>query len=1262
MSKTLSTNVANGKAGDSIPVYLLELDSNTTTYRWSTLSTSVFPTAWSGPAFSGDRLARNGLGRVRLACNIALGGNIGEVGGFNFKIVNADLYYNSLMAAGERFEGMRIELRLIFADKTAPSWANALPLFRGFVETLPEFDYDIAEFKCIGSWLSRHRMLPKDSLTRERFQYLPEKHIGDPLPLFYGDYSRGLGINRSGVPSNLSPSSNQIIHRDYFPLKFDREHGNVTGGTNANDLHPIICGHDIHTSRIANSHNDRIVWDEDFRQFQQAAIRYSGTETFGNTYPGVMTHDAFLYAPYPSQGQRIAHYPQFIPEVDLVNNTCGEPNAKFAVDEDDSNYTTLDANGEIASYITPIRGESNGDTGATPRCVLYYWIDAVSRVDDTVQIQVRRQGTVIRAFTNASAYGSLQSVDLTALSTWDGNYGAVEIQFKYVNGGAGHDAGCEFRIRAVYLWAADLKPIDSLTSYDSGKGRKFGTWIDGADHSNAFGTSDLIVNPAYVIESLLADELGLTVRQTGAAIQCNDNAGAVPFFQAAHSTSLAISGAITIELWVKLVSIVAAGQNHLIGKINGGATFANPYSVRVTTAGKLRFYRGDGASENYVESTKTLGTGTWYHIVCVADGGSNQPCYIYIDGILDAQLSPSQTVTDGGSVLRINQMGGATSRANAIYDEIRIWNTNLSVGQVGRLYNGGSGYPLPFLPSNTMAWWRVDELLPQTDGGTPGASFTLTDQSGNSNTASSNNHAQMRWVTGASAKVNYTDSQIFENGGSGNADHSFDNLASNKASWKCARHTHEDRKQSREFIKELVGEFCLAYHQRYDGRESVSRIDPNGAPATLSTSVMLLRNGQPTFKAWLGPLTEIRNYIYIRYRRNHASGEFEGLRYCTSPDQSVFSATYCNLASSAATYWQKCRDSYTNWGVVNRLEINCYWIRDDVTAELLLKFLIDKLTRRPFLCSFEAPLAAVDLELLDTRKINHPLLPVAIRSTNHFKLTTQEIIPNEDRLYLEWLDVGTDTFIPTSLGIPSGYVPGTPGETEEALPSLWLRASALASIFSDGDQVDSWTDDSDNAWVFTSPSGGESPLFKTNRVNGHPTVEFDGVDDYMNAGVATLADIVDADAYTMFVVGYVKLASSNDATVSNNECLICDKSGAKFGLFMKSAPTLHVMNNDGSEDSASITFDTLEFAVITAVHDGTGNIQVKKNDGVSAITATASSGTTADLTNFIQLGANPAVTAFFNGQIAEVIVYPGVLTSQAQTWVCDYLRTKYDLY
>jgi hypothetical protein len=49
------------------------------------------------------------------------------------------------------------------------------------------------------------------------------------------------------------------------------------------------------------------------------------------------------------------------------------------------------------------------------------------------------------------------------------------------------------------------------------RGRMFGSWIDDAAHSNSFNEDDLIEHPPYIIESLLIDELGISINDIDCA-------------------------------------------------------------------------------------------------------------------------------------------------------------------------------------------------------------------------------------------------------------------------------------------------------------------------------------------------------------------------------------------------------------------------------------------------------------------------------------------------------------------------------------------------------------------------------------------------------------------------------------------------------------------------------------------------------------------------------------------------------------------------
>lgn len=78
-------------------------------------------------------------------------------------------------------------------------------------------------------------------------------------------------------------------------------------------------------------------------------------------------------------------------------------------------------------------------------------------------------------------------------------------------------------------------------------------------------------------------------------------------------------------------------------------------------------------------------------------------------------------------------------------------------------------------------------------------------------------------------------------------------------------------------------------------------------------------------------------------------------------------------------------------------------------------------------------------------------------------------------------------------------------------PDIWLDANQ--ELFANNDPVGQFTDWSGNGNHFTS-SGTARPTFKTNRINGRPTVSADGVDDGM-----ILASVAAYTEWSLYVVG-----------------------------------------------------------------------------------------------------------------------------------------------
>ncbi len=100
----------------------------------------------------------------------------------------------------------------------------------------------------------------------------------------------------------------------------------------------------------------------------------------------------------------------------------------------------------------------------------------------------------------------------------------------------------------------------------------------------------------------------LTV-DTDQAISLN---GPTSFFSATDSTSLSITGSLSIELFVKLSSLPGATRD-IVRKTGS-------YAVQVTSSGQVLFVVTGPSSSVTVTSTTTLSTNTWYHLVCVYNG------------------------------------------------------------------------------------------------------------------------------------------------------------------------------------------------------------------------------------------------------------------------------------------------------------------------------------------------------------------------------------------------------------------------------------------------------------------------------------------------------------------------------------------------------------------------------------------------------------------------------------------------------------------
>lgn len=164
--------------------------------------------------------------------------------------------------------------------------------------------------------------------------------------------------------------------------------------------------------------------------------------------------------------------------------------------------------------------------------------------------------------------------------------------------------------------------------------------------------------------------------------------GANQYVSIPHSTSVSISGQITLAAWIK-VGAFPTGSNlsQLMGKGSTGTTEA--YYLRLNAAFSALEVGSWNGSTDYRAQTSYTGwtTGEWHHVVGMYDGAN---WIVYVDGVL--KTSTAQAVGPGTSTQKVTIGARFVTAAdrffNGVIDEPRIYSKALTGSQVRSLMMG----------------------------------------------------------------------------------------------------------------------------------------------------------------------------------------------------------------------------------------------------------------------------------------------------------------------------------------------------------------------------------------------------------------------------------------------------------------------------------------------------------------------------------------------------------------------------------------------
>jgi hypothetical protein len=225
---------------------------------------------------------------------------------------------------------------------------------------------------------------------------------------------------------------------------------------------------------------------------------------------------------------------------------------------------------------------------------------------------------------------------------------------------------------------------------------------------------------------------------------------------------------------------------------------------------------------------------------------------------------------------------------------------------------------------------------------------------------------------------------------------------------------------------------------------------------------------------------------------------------------------------------------------------------------------------------------------------------------------------------------------------------------------LWLKADY--GIATSGTSVTDWFDMSNQDNAATQTTGADQPTLVTNAVNGMPAVSFDGASDSMQlpSGFSNFA----AGA-SIFVV-YKPTAVTADARIIEFGNRTTPAPGSPRDMIYVSEPNntdlkftaYNATTSSSLTATSAVTLNSYQLSEV--VHSGAGSATIYTTGVQSAQGSVSNINTTTRTNNFV--GRDFGATLFFQGEIAEIIVYNSAISAANRAKVEAYLFARYGLF
>ena len=224
---------------------------------------------------------------------------------------------------------------------------------------------------------------------------------------------------------------------------------------------------------------------------------------------------------------------------------------------------------------------------------------------------------------------------------------------------------------------------------------------------------------------------------------------------------------------------------------------------------------------------------------------------------------------------------------------------------------------------------------------------------------------------------------------------------------------------------------------------------------------------------------------------------------------------------------------------------------------------------------------------------------------------------------------------------------------------LWLRANA--GVTTSGSDVTDWADQSGYGHDAFQATSSRQPTFVASGMNGEPVIQFDGTAKWLTISDADSLD--DTEGLTMFVVFDAATNDGNPYGLVSKRVSSASQQAYSLFLYTGGNMYLDIDGNDQRFNNGS-SYSTGTDYISTARFDGnaSGDESALYTNGGEDATNSESETAIGNYTSDLFIGAlNDSYGNYFDGDIAEIIIYRRSLNEVEKFKVEDYLAEKYGI-